>query len=616
MRLPRAAGLVGFPVALASLLAACADAPSGDLTTQVTDSAGVTIAFSRVDTVAPVCPLSEERVRIGSLADDSASQLFGVRAADRFADGRIVVLNGGTSEVKIFDLTGGLVTRFGRRGDGPGEFRNVWSLDVGSGDTIVVGEYRPWRFSFFTAEGDFVRSVEASPPVIERPEVGMVLSGASGFWVGQRCCFGAEEGFSDQHVVVESYDAGGAVRDTLGSFWFVRYGLLSEELGFVGSPIFGARAAFAHYPGDTLAYAPGRSEQVELRGPDGTLGRVIRWRSRDRAVRPADVERWKQDMRDNAPATSSPMGQAVLEAQVGDHRPVADSFPAVAEWSGLQVGPGGAIWVKEYRRPFDEGPDRWLVFDREGTFTCQVGLPEGTVLLDVGEESVLLQERDELDVESVVEVGLRAASRLQAHGAGKELHPERRTSAGGLPEVEEPERSFVVAVRARAAEAAHVVADLVPLVCFQGRGADHHVGHTEVRGGCSRRGNPGSELRDDLLHRDRVQAGRREAARGVGRRGIDLGVDGPDERRDLLRRQESHEIELDRGEGERIAAIGHRAPVQAAVQTSSLIATVTQFLERSRRPSSVLSPHTGRAPVRSAAGEEEELAPPVEDLVE
>ena len=156
------------------------------VTSQVVDSAGITITYTPVDTLGPVCP-TEEDLRIGSVEGDSTTQLFGAWAATRLRDGSIAVLNRGTSQVKVFSPDGELVRQFGRQGGGPGEFRSnlFWALFLRA-DTLVVPDYRPWRFSFFLSDGTFIRSVELSPDIIERPDVAFPLPAGDGFLVENR----------------------------------------------------------------------------------------------------------------------------------------------------------------------------------------------------------------------------------------------------------------------------------------------------------------------------------------------------------------------------------------------------------------------------------------------
>jgi hypothetical protein len=386
------------------VLAGCSERAVEPQRTVFGDSGGVRISYTRIDSTAPACSLSENVVRIGAVAGESAYELFDVRDAVRLDDSSIAILNVGTSQVKIFDSGGAFVREFGRRGPGPGEFRNLWSLDTRGDNTLVVGEYRPWRFSFFTSGGDFIRSVEAKPPIIERPEVGIVLSSGGSFLIGERCCTIEQDGFWDETVMINRYGSAGSIADSIGRFWLATTGFLSRELRYLGGPIFGARAAFAYFPGDTLVYASGRFEQVELWTRDGKLGRLVRWNARDRQVRREDVEEWKRQFRETFRGDpSSPHARTLLQAQIGEQRPIAGVFPAREEWGGLLVSRDGTIWVKEFRRPFDRGADRWLVFYPSGEFACQVMIPDRIDLLHVGTDYVLGRERDSFDVEYVVE---------------------------------------------------------------------------------------------------------------------------------------------------------------------------------------------------------------------
>lgn len=69
----------------------------------------------------------------------------------------------------------------------------------------------------------------------------------------------------------------------------------------------------------------------------------------------------------------------------------------------LGVDRSGRLWVKSYRRPGQEGPDTWLVFDPQGALAGRIELPEETRVLEVAEDDrVLAVVEDELDVQRVV----------------------------------------------------------------------------------------------------------------------------------------------------------------------------------------------------------------------
>jgi hypothetical protein len=393
-RCPRAFGSM-----LIVLVAACSgESREGPLTT-FTEQEGVTIAQTVLDGELPYCDAEEEVLRIGSPGGDDATALFRLIAARKLSDGRIALLNAGSSEVKVFSSSGEPELQFGRRGDGPGEFRNVWSLQVLEGDTLVIGNYRPWQFTFFTASGEFVRAVEMRPIVIERPESAVALPGGTQFLVGEPCCH-SQTGFSDRNLTVARYGPDGALQDTVGSFPFDRLGYLEPELGYVGPPIFGATGAVIPLEHDLILHTSGRGSQIDVRDLAGELRRSIRWTGRPLRVEPRDGAEWRRITRQEYEERFPGVDPRVLEAQVGDGRPMADEFPSPEE---IIASGDGRVWAKEYDRPFDEGPSRWLVFERDGAFACEVLLPTNFQVLEVGGDYLLARTTDDLGVEFLVE---------------------------------------------------------------------------------------------------------------------------------------------------------------------------------------------------------------------
>src|SRR5690606_24027972 len=100
----------------------------------------------------PQLTLTEE-LRIGSVDDPDAgfSQIGGLTIGP---DGNLYVIEQQDNEVRVYDAQGTLVRRFGRQGEGPGEFLFPSQLGV-VGDTLWVTDLRLQRLSLFTTSGEF-----------------------------------------------------------------------------------------------------------------------------------------------------------------------------------------------------------------------------------------------------------------------------------------------------------------------------------------------------------------------------------------------------------------------------------------------------------------------------
>ena len=77
----------------------------------------------------------------------------------RLADGRIVVPNSGSDEVRVFDASGVHLATWGRSGEGPGDSTPWWKSSPGQGDSIAAW-YGPRRgVSVFDLDGNFAREI-------------------------------------------------------------------------------------------------------------------------------------------------------------------------------------------------------------------------------------------------------------------------------------------------------------------------------------------------------------------------------------------------------------------------------------------------------------------------
>ena len=162
-----------LPAVLAGVLCALSTACAGDgnggadgggrLRSTVRDSAGVTIVEnerpppdSRLGWRVGPTPA----VTIGTTEGDPAYELFRVGDAMRLVDGRIVVANMGSGELRVFDSDGVHLESWGGQGDGPGEFGAMapGGLEPWPGDSLMAREPFQRRLSIFSIRGTFGRA--------------------------------------------------------------------------------------------------------------------------------------------------------------------------------------------------------------------------------------------------------------------------------------------------------------------------------------------------------------------------------------------------------------------------------------------------------------------------
>ncbi|NIQ57254.1 MAG: hypothetical protein GWN71_28870, partial [Gammaproteobacteria bacterium] len=95
--------------------AACGSEPTGRAAVEIRDSADVRIVENPATAEAGAWHLTDSpRVEIGGLEDDPNQQVYQVWDAVRLTDDRIVVVNGGTHELRFYDASGRFMQSAGR----------------------------------------------------------------------------------------------------------------------------------------------------------------------------------------------------------------------------------------------------------------------------------------------------------------------------------------------------------------------------------------------------------------------------------------------------------------------------------------------------------------------
>lgn len=401
----------GLALALGATLTlnGCGDGVGMQSSVTVRDSAGITIVESEPGGGWPEGEgwrLSDEPVLdIGVFEGDEVYQLHSARDALRLSDGRIVVANAGTHELRFYSADGAHLRSVGREGGGPGEFQQISGIDRVAGDTIAAWDSEAPRLSFFAPDGEFVRTV--SPAL-----------------VGQ--------GFGQQH------------HGTFGDGSFVLRPDLAAEMVVNGHGLRRDTAAYARYDGgegaflDTVAVTPGMEVVVEPSGdflslsippfarashlavhgdhayvgvsdhfeirvvdPEAAVRRIVRLNADLTPVIDADIRRHAEaNAANQLPPEEREDPSAVrrmVHTMVGRPRP--ETFPM---FHALVVDDEGALWVRESRRSGSEGgPERWIVFDTDGRLLGTVQMPRGFQVFQIGPDFVLGRARDDFDIEHI-----------------------------------------------------------------------------------------------------------------------------------------------------------------------------------------------------------------------
>jgi hypothetical protein len=267
-------------VALAVGAAACGgEAPP--VASTVRDSAGVAIAETPAAALAfaPVWRLADPpALQLGDVEGDPARQFAGIEGVLRLTDGRLVVADRGSAELRFFDERGRHLASRGRPGEAPGEYRYLTGLGAGPGDSLWAFDFGLRRFTVLDPAGEAVRTVAVGPALAAVTGVGRLRDGS--FVAREQLSAGLHAapraGLVRDPAAVARLSGDGATLDTVA--------LVAGREVFIGSE--GGRAVMSApllarqgvaAASDSLVYL-GDQATFEIRAydPGGTLRRVIR----------------------------------------------------------------------------------------------------------------------------------------------------------------------------------------------------------------------------------------------------------------------------------------------------------------------------------------------------
>lgn len=362
---------------------------------------GVPPAQAQVWTLGPDPILS-----LGGLSEDPDYILSEVVGGLRLNDGRIILAERFTNGLRVYDAEGVFIGDIGGPGEGPGEYEYIRGLDRCAGAPVVA----------FDLHWDMKRYDENLQLLDERssllPGIGgtpyFFDCGPSGHW------FATGWGNREAHFQAGYFVATAPVVLGMGDSILVDFGerLSSERIGTArddGTPTgsgphpFGRRTSLAIgpnrvYMGDGSDF---RIERFDLRGDSLPW---VEWDGPNLEITREHLDIYGSVRLETVSSAQKPALRRWLKALSEVER-----FPA---YDALRVDPVGNLWVRYFRKP-GEADSRWVVLNEAGNLIGEVRLPGSTKLLDIGSDYLLVVEKDDLDVESVL------LFRLDRSGAGR-----------------------------------------------------------------------------------------------------------------------------------------------------------------------------------------------------
>lgn len=400
------------------LPAACGGggAKSGSAATR--DSAGIKI----VENAGPAWAAGQgwkvvdsPLVDIGAKGGDPAYELDQVRGPVRMGDGRLVIANATTSEVRLYDSGGKHLGSHGRSGSGPGEYQQIVGLWRGPGDSLWVADLLVRRLTVLDGDANVGRSfslgAQGGQMVPTNGKVDFAIPTglfADGSVVGVSQTFTINQprsGVYRDSMSVIHYGADGVVKDTLGRF----PGAEMEQI----TMRFGPQTVSAPSPvplGKQTALAVGKNRvfvvqnkawEIEIRGLDGALQVLARSPAEPTRITASDVAAHRKEQLEAMEALpqirSLPEG---LKKQFTARISEAKYPTTLPFFASLLSDEDGNVWAQEAMSPVVKAP-RYAVVDSTGRWLGVVSMPANFRATFIGPDVIYGVWKDEEGVEHV-----------------------------------------------------------------------------------------------------------------------------------------------------------------------------------------------------------------------
>jgi hypothetical protein len=320
-------------------------------------------------------------------------------------DGRIVVADRGSAQVRFYDSAGVFQNFVGGPGDGPGELGYIRGLGRCGADSIYVWEL-DYQNVVFSSEGEYVREARPYPMDSRERRPYALRCATNGYYaaVGWENLDGPPTiGFyraeANAWILGPDYaqipdplavipNAGLVIAAELGTV------LSSERVGHTNGsrPHPFGRATRVALTSDAVYMGTGEGYEIRQYALDGSVVRITRWTGSDLSITDADLEAYRAAALANVPDAARP----AVERDLRD-LPLPSAFPAFEQ---IETDGSGRVWVKQFQRPTAPG-HAWTILDTDGAWLGSVQLPTDFEVTYIASDVVLGIARDDLGVERI-----------------------------------------------------------------------------------------------------------------------------------------------------------------------------------------------------------------------
>ena len=365
-----------------------------DIQVQVEDSAGVRIVeYVGVPEVEAPFALSDEPVyRHGANPGDY--EFLSVGAGRFFPDGGAVVAEW-YGEVVVLSPDGTTHEVLARRGEGPGEVIDPYSMFVLGQDSVLVPDRRLSRLTLFV--GDSVARIVSTPRAAHIGVAGIGSSGELLLWnrYANRSWFDIEEEWLGGHMSL--FDTETGALDTVASYDHMPRATRSAANPII-QPVGEVTAAAGRF-----VYTRSDRPEITWRFPDGTVNQILRWRPGPNLLTDElleDVEAYNRMIGWLNYEVSEARLEEIVQGDMARYRAMIGQ--PIPLFGSPFADADGNVWLPSYRPAYPEEGSPYTVISSDGEWLGQVETPPRFRILDVTGGLVLGVLRDEVDVESVV----------------------------------------------------------------------------------------------------------------------------------------------------------------------------------------------------------------------